>query len=70
MIISQEFIKEVDSFFADKALVIRVDKRMPRLAGETGEDIVILGVEFDIVTVQVFEEFLGTEDLGDLDELV
>lgn len=70
MIISQKLVKEVNCFFADKPLVFGVDKRVPGLSREAGEYLVILGVEFDIVLVQVFKELLGAQNLGDLDQLV
>lgn len=70
MIITQKFIKKVDGFFADKALVIGIDKRVPRLAREPGEDVIILRIKLNLVTVQILEKLLGAEDLGDLDQLV
>ena len=70
MVISQELVKEVNCFLADKSLVIGIDKRVPGLPGKTGEYFVILGIKFDIVLVQVFKELLGAQNLGDLDQLV
>lgn len=43
---------------------------MPRLPGETGEDVVVLRVQFNVVLVQVLKELLGAKNLGDLDQLV
>lgn len=70
MVVTQQLVEEVDGLVADEALVLRVDEAVPGLLLETAEDVVVLGVELDLVAVQVVEEVIGTQDLGDLDELV
>jgi len=34
------------------------------------EEIIVLGIEFDIVFLDVLEQFICSEDFGDFDELV
>lgn len=70
MVISQELVKEVNCFLADKSLVVGIYKGVPGLPWEAGEYFIILGIKFDIVLVQVLKELLGAQNLGDLDQLV
>lgn len=58
MIISKQFVKEVNGFWADKTLVFRVHKALPGFLGEPAEDVVVLGVQLDVVLVQVFKELV------------
>lgn len=43
---------------------------MPRLLLETTQYIVILGIELNLVLVEVVEKVVGSQDLGDLDQLI
>jgi len=70
VVVAQQLVEEVDGLVADEALVLRVDEAVPGLLLEAAEDVVVLGVELDLVLVQVVEQVVGAEDLGDLDELV
>ncbi len=70
MVISQQLVEEIDSLVADKALVLGVDEAVPRFLLETAEDVVVLGIELYLVLVEVVEEIVGTEDLGNLHQLV
>lgn len=70
MIISQKLVQEVNCFITDEALVLSVDKRGPRLAGESGENVIVLRIQLNVVLVQVLEELLGAKNLGNLDQLV
>lgn len=70
VVISQQLIKEIDGFVRDKALVLSADKRVPGLLAETAENVIVLGVELNLVLVEVLEELIGSQNLGDLDKLV
>lgn len=70
MVVSEELVQEVNGIVTDKALVISVDETMPVLLGESAQNVVVLSIELDIVLVKVVEQVFGTENLGDLDELV
>lgn len=43
---------------------------MPRLLREAPDDVVVLSVKLYLVLVQVVEEVVSAEDLGDLDKLI
>jgi hypothetical protein len=70
MVVSQQFVEEVDGLVAHEALVLGRDKAMPRLLGEAAEDVVILGIELYLVLVEVVEEIVGAEDLCNFDQLI
>lgn len=70
MVISKQFVKEVECFRADKALVLCIDECVPWFLRVPRQEIVILRVQLDIVLVQVFEKLIGTKNLGDFDKLV
>lgn len=70
MVISEELVQEINSLGSYEALVVRVDKALPRFLGKSAEYIVILSIEFDVVSIQVLKEFIRTKDLCDLHQLV
>lgn len=70
MVIPQQLVKEVDGLIADKALVLRVDKAVPRLLLEAAENVVVLGVELYLIAIQVVKQVIGAQNLGNLDELI
>jgi len=70
VVVPQQLIQEVDRFVADESLVLRVDEAVPGLLLEAAQDVVVLGVELDLVLVEVVEQVVGAKNLGNLDELV
>lgn len=70
VVISKQLIQEINSFSTNKALVLRIDKRMPVLLRKASEDIVILRIELDLILVEIVKEVFRTKNLGDLDKLV
>ncbi len=58
MIITQEFVKEVNSIIADESSILFVYEIGPRLLGEPAKNVVVLRIEFNIVFVKVFEQFI------------
>jgi hypothetical protein len=70
MIISKEFVKEIDRFVADEALVVGINERVPGLSRVAREYFIILRVELDVVLIQVLKELLGSQYLGDLHQLI
>lgn len=70
MVISEQFIKEIDGLIADKLLVLRVGKRVPGFSRETGENFIVLRVQFDFVPVEVLKKAIGSKNLGNLHQLV
>lgn len=55
MIVSEQFIKEIDCFRADEALIVSVHKALPRFLGESAEDVVVLSVKLDVILVEVLK---------------
>lgn len=70
VVVSQQLVKEVNGFVSDEALVLRVDKAVPRLLLETPEDVIVLSIKLNFILVEVVEEIIGSQDLGDLDQLI
>ena len=70
MVVAQQLVQEIDRLIAYEALILRVDKAVPRLLGEAAKDVIVLLVQLDLVLVEIVEQVIGTQHLGDLDELV
>lgn len=70
MVITEKLVQEVNSLVADESLILRVDEAVPRLLLEPAKDIVVLRVELDLVLVEVVEQVVSAEDLGDFHQLV
>lgn len=70
MVVSQQLVQKVNGLVADKTLVLRGHKAVPRLLLEAAEDIIVLCVQLNLVPVKVVKEVVGAEDLGDLHKLV
>lgn len=70
MIVAQQLVEEVDGFISDKSLVLRRDKAVPGFLLESAQDVVVLRVELNLVLVQVVEQVIGAQNLGDLDQLI
>lgn len=70
VVVSQQLVQEVDGLVAHEALVFASDEAVPWLLLESAQDIVVLGIQLDFVLVEVVKQIVGSEDLGDLDELI
>lgn len=70
MIVPQQFVEEVDRFVADKALVLARNEPRPWFPLVSAENIVVLRVQIDIVLFQIRIQFVCSEYLCDLDELI
>ena len=70
MIVSEQFVKEVNRVIADEALIFRIDKRVPWLLRVPTKYVVVLGVQLYIIFVQIIEQIFCPEDLCDLYQLV
>lgn len=70
VVISQKLVQKVQRIVADESLVFRIDKMVPVLLRETSQNIIVLGVELNIILVKIIEQLLGPQDLGNLDELI
>ena len=70
MIVTQEFVEEINSLIADEPLIIGINEAVPGLLLEAAENVIVLSIELNLILVQVVEQVIGTQDLGDLDQLV
>lgn len=70
MVVSQQFVEKVNRLVADKTLVVRVDKAVPRFLLEAAQNVVVLCIELNLVAIQVIKEVICAEHFGNLDKLV
>jgi hypothetical protein len=70
VVVSQQLVQEVDGLVAHEALVFAGNEAVPGLLLESAQNIVVLRIELDFVLVEVVEQIVRSEDLGDLDELI
>lgn len=60
MVVSQQFVQEVDGFIANEPLVLLVNELVPALLRETSENVVVLSVQLNIILVQVVEQLFSS----------
>jgi hypothetical protein len=53
VVVPQQSVEEVNSLVWDEALVLRWDEAGPRLALVAAKDVVVLGVEVDVVLLEI-----------------
>ena len=70
MIISQQLIKKINCLITDESLVFGIDKSMPVFLGKPPKDVVVLGVEFNVIFVKVLKKIVRAQDFGNLYELI
>lgn len=70
MVVAKHIIQQVEGFFSHEGFVLVVHKLVPRLLGVLAEDVVIMGVEGDIVLFHVAIQIVSAKHFCDLDELV
>ena len=51
-------------------LILGVHELVPGLAGLVSKDVVVVAIKGYLVLGDVVKEFVGAEDLGDLDKLI
>ena len=51
MIISQKLVEEVYGIIADKSLIFGIDETVPALPWKPSENVVVLRIKFDIVSI-------------------
>lgn len=70
MVISKQLVQEINGIIAYESLIVGVDERVPGLFRVPTEYVIVLCIEFNVVLVEIIEQVFGSEDLGNLDELV
>lgn len=70
VIIAKKLVQKVNGGVRHKALVFWCHKFAPWLAGISSENLVILHIQLQIVLFQVRKQFVGSENAGNLHELI
>mmetsp|Transcript_35961 Transcript_35961/g.78765 ORF Transcript_35961/g.78765 Transcript_35961/m.78765 type:complete len:235 (-) Transcript_35961:546-1250(-) len=70
VVVPQQFGNKVDRLLRHEMLILRRDEFLPGLFRVTAEDTIKVGVKLKIVRVKVVEQLFGTQDLGNLHQLV
>lgn len=70
MVISQQLIQEIDSLVGDKSRVLGVHETVPVLLWESAEDIVVLGIQLNLILVKVVKQVFCAKNFGNLDQLI
>ena len=70
MVVSQQLVQEVNGLVAHESLVFGGDEAVPGLLREAPDDVVVLGIKLYLVLVEVVEEVVGAENLGDFHKLI
>ena len=67
MVVTQQLVQEVNRLVGHEALVLGVDEVVPGFLLEAAEDVIVLGVQLDLVLVEIVEQLVRAEDLSNLD---
>ena len=70
MIIPQQLVQEVDGFWTDESLILRIHKGMPVLPWKSPQDVIVLRIELNVVAIEVFEQVICAQDFRDFNKLV
>lgn len=70
MVVAQQLVEEIDRFVRDKTLVLGCHKTVPRLLLESAQYIIVLRIQLNLVLVEIVEQVVGSQDLGNFDQLV
>ena len=70
VIVSEHTVKKVECFLRDQALIHMVDKLVPGLLLVHAEDVVVVAVEGDVVLLNIIEQIISSQNLGDFNQLI
>lgn len=70
VVITEQLIEEVKGFVTDEALVLGSNERVPRLARESRQNLIVLGIQFNVVLIEILKERFGSKNLGNLHQLI
>lgn len=70
MIIAEQLVQKVDGLRTDESLILRIDEGVPILPRKSPQDVIILRIEFDIVTIEIFKQVICAQHFRDLNQLV
>jgi hypothetical protein len=69
MVVSQQFVEEVEGLGRDQMLILAVHEALPALLRVTAQDVVEARVELDVILFNVLEQLVCAEHLGDSHKL-
>jgi hypothetical protein len=70
VVVAKKMIEKIKRFRRDKTLIFTVDEFRPRFGRITAKNVIEMGIELNLVLIQVPEEGIGTEDFGNFYELI
>ena len=70
MVIAEQFVEEIKGFITDEALIFWSNERVPWLARESRQNLIVLGIQFNVVLIEILKERLGSKNLGNLHQLI
>ena len=70
MIVAEKLRHKINRLIRDKVLVVRRDELLPGLLGMPTKNAIEVRIEFEVVGVKVVEELFGSQNFGNLNQLV
>jgi len=70
VIVLQQFVKKVERLGSDQMLILGVHKSLPPLLRVSAENVIKARIELNVVLLNVLEELVGAEHLGDSHQLI
>lgn len=70
MVISEQLVQEVNGITANESLILSADEGVPWPTLIPLEDLIVLGVQLNVVLVKVVKQIVCSKDFGNFDKLV
>jgi len=70
VIITKQFIEEVNRLVGKIPLVFRCNEPRPRLSRISAQEFIVLRIKPNVIFVNVSVQLIGSEDLCDFDQLI
>lgn len=70
MVVPQHLVKQVKCLISNELLVLRSEELAPWLAWMLTQNIVVMGVQLELVLVHIREELISAENFSDAHELI
>ena len=70
MIVPQQLVKKIYGIVAYESLIFRIDETVPIFLWESSKYVVVLGIQVDIILIQVFEQVVRAKHFCNLDQLI
>lgn len=70
MIVPKKLVQKVQGRLGHVPLVLRSDKLLPGPSLVSTEDVIVLGIQVNLILLHILEQGICTEDTGYLDQLI